>query len=190
MFELLEIYKPAIIIVHALFAAIGLGCVVVTDTLFFRFLKDFKISREEQGTLDTISRIIWISIFILFITGLFLFFISPQAYLIKSKFVTKVIIFGIIVLNGLILSSVLTPYLQKISFGVIPKKTPHHLRILRRIAYGAGVVSFISWLSVFILGSVPSIPLSAKGALLVYIALCTIGVVASQGYAMYVSKKR
>jgi hypothetical protein len=70
--------KPIIIVLHALAAAVGLGAVVTTDTLFFKFLKDFRISRKEADTLDTISKIIWTAILLLLITGVLLYLSAPH----------------------------------------------------------------------------------------------------------------
>jgi hypothetical protein len=183
--------KPIIVVLHALSAAVGLGAVVTTDTLFFRFLKDYRISRKEADTLDTISKVIWGAIFLLFITGAMLYLSAPMDYLAKSKFVAKIIIFIFIVGNGLALNTVISPYLIKLSFNEDESpslKKTMKLRILRRIAFASGAVSMISWFSVFILGSIRSIPVTTSQALLIYLGLVCVGIAGSQVFA-YLLKK-
>lgn len=184
--------KSFFVILHALSAAIGLGAVVITDSLFFKFLKDFRVSKKESETLNVISKVIWGAIGALFLTGLALYFSAPAEYLAKSKFITKLILFLIIVFNGFLLHIFISPYLQKISFNSDAENLRKNIkiRILRRIAFASGAVSLISWLCVFLLGSVRSIPLSTQQALGVYIGLVCIGVLGSQVFAQILKKKK
>jgi hypothetical protein len=183
-------YKQIFVVLHALAAAAGLGSVVVTDTLFFRFLKDFKISQKEDDTLRAISKVVWVIIGIIFLTGLALYLSAPMDYLTKSKFITKLVIFGVIVANGLLLNYLITPKLRKIVFGPIAVEQSWHLRIFRRIAFASGALSLISWLCVFILGSIRSIPLTATKGLLVYVGICAVTILGSQIYATWVKRHR
>lgn len=188
MIDFLIAHKPVFVILHALSAAIGLGSVIVTDTLFFRFLKDFKISAKEDETLRAISSVVWVVIGLLFVTGLALFLTTPAEYLAKSKFVAKLVIFAIIVLNGFALNWLITPYLRKISFGPVTVEPTRHLRLMRRIAFASGGVSFVSWFSVFVLGSLRSIPGTAGQALAVYTVVALLAVVGSQVYASWMKR--
>lgn len=181
--------KPVMIILHALAAAVGLGSIVVTDSLFFQFLKDFKISHKEDETMRTISKVFWAAILVLFITGLILYLSAPMDYLTKSKFLVKLVIFVIIVTNGALLNWYLTPHLKKIAFGPVVVEPSKKMRFLRRLAFASGVVSIISWLSVFLLGSLRSIPLTFAQGLLVYVGICAVGVLGSQLYATWVKRK-
>lgn len=190
MIEFLITHKPIIVVLHAIAASAGLGAVIITDTLFFKFLKDFKISKTEHETLNAISSIVWVIIGIVFVTGLGLFLSEPGGYLMKSKFVTKMIIFVVIVANGVLLNLLISPHLRKISFGPTIDQPSWRLRMLRRVAFASGAVSMVSWFSVFILGSVRSIPWSAGEALLGYILLVAGAVIGSQIYGAYLKYKR
>jgi hypothetical protein len=182
--------KPIIIVLHALAAAVGLGAVVTTDTLFFKFLKDFRISRKEADTLDTISKIIWTAILLLLITGVLLYLSAPLDYLAKSKFITKVIVYVIVVLNGIALNAVISPYLIKLSFNedaeVLRKN--RKFRLLRRISFASGALSMVSWFVIFILGSIRGIPVTTVQALTVYLGLVIIAVSGSQLFAKSLHK--
>lgn len=188
--EFFTTIKPIIVILHALSAAIGLGAVVTTDALFFKFLKNYKISEKEADTLDTISKVIWGAIFLLFITGAALYVSAPLEYLAKSKFVAKLIVFLVIVLNGIALNAVISPYLVKLSFND-DSRTLHRstrMRVLRRVAFASGGISMISWFTVFILGSIRSIPVTTWQALLIYTGLILCVVAGSQIFASLLKK--
>lgn len=183
-------HRPIYVFLHALFAAIGLGAVIVTDTLFFKFLKDFKINKKEDETLRTISGVVWVIIVLLFVTGAFLFLSSPEGYLIKSKFLAKLVVFVVIVINGAVLNWIITPHLRKIVFGPVVIEPSAKLRFIRRIAFASGGVSLLSWLVVFLLGSLRSIPFSLGEALGIYAALLIIVVSGSQLYASWLKYQK
>ena len=188
--EIFTTIKPIVVILHALSAAVGLGAVVTTDALFFKFLKNYKISQKEADTLDTISKVIWGAIFLLFITGAALYVSAPLEYLAKSKFVAKLIVFLVIVLNGIALNAVISPYLVKLSFND-DSRTLHRstrMRILRRVAFASGGISMISGFTVFILGSIRSIPVTTWQALLIYTGLILCVVAGSQIFASLLKK--
>src|SRR3989344_1433054 len=50
-------YRTAILTLHLIAAAIGLGGATITDVFFFKFLKDFKISESESEILRTLSQV-------------------------------------------------------------------------------------------------------------------------------------
>lgn len=173
-------YKTVFVILHAIGAAVGLGAVVITDSLFFQFLKDFKISRKEEETMNTISKLVWGVIAVMIITGTILFLSAPMDYLAKSKFIVKIIIFSVIVINGVLLNAWISPLLRKIAFGPVAQQPTLKIRIMRRIAFASGVVSIISWFSVFILGSVRSIPVTVGWGTLIYALVVGSGIIVSQ----------
>lgn len=190
--EIFTTIKPIVVVLHALSAAVGLGAVVTTDALFFKFLKDYKISAKEADTLDTISKVIWGSIFLLFITGVMLYVSAPLDYLAKSKFVAKLVIFVVIVLNGVMLNAFISPYLIKLSFNddshILHRSL--RLRVMRRVAFASGGVSILSWFMVFILGSIRSIPVTIGQALFIYVGLLLVVIGGSQIFASLLKKNR
>lgn len=182
--------KPVMVVIHALGAAVGLGAVVVTDALFFSFLKNFKISPKEDSVLRTVSLVIWGAIGVLLITGIGLYLSGPLDYLAKSKFLIKVIVFVIIVINGVLLNWILTPFLKKIAFGPIFTTPSLKIRLLRRLAFASGALSITSWLVVFLLGSVRSIPLTIGQGLVGYALLAGTAILGSQIYASWLRHKK
>lgn len=173
-------YKTVIVIFHALAAALGVGTVLVTDVFFMKFLKDDRISESESDILDTLSQVVWFALGMLILTGVGLFMPTSMEYLAKTKFVAKVIIVGVIAVNGVLLNLFVAPKLVKISFGQDSVEHPHELRHLRRMAFAFGGVSIVSWLTTFILGSVRSLPFSVPVLLMIYVFLILCAVIGSQ----------
>lgn len=180
---LLVEYKGIIIFVHALAAAIGVGATTVTDVLFFKFLKDRKVSAGEKSIADTMSHIIWIALSVLIVTGIGLYLPRNMELLESSKFVVKAVIVLIITLNGLVLNFMISPRLTSLTFGKTPQpETVQHKRY-RKFAFVSGAVSLVSWYVVFLLGSLRSIPLSVGQGFLVYLGLLSFGILVSQIHA-------
>lgn len=73
MIAFLEDFKLFFVILHGLAAGVGVGGVFILDVLFFKFLKDFRISHKEKDTLNTISKMFWLALIILILSGLALF---------------------------------------------------------------------------------------------------------------------
>jgi hypothetical protein len=141
--------------------------------------------RKEEETMSTISKLVWVVIALLIITGTALFLSAPLDYLAKSKFIVKVIIFSVIVANGLLLNFWITPVLKKIVFGPVEKQPTFKIRFMRRVAFASGVVSMISWFAVFVLGSVRSIPVSIGWGTAIYSGILLLGILGSQFFATW-----
>lgn len=186
-FFLLE-YKTIIVILHAFAAALGVGTVLVTDVFFMKFLKDYKISRSESDVLDTLSQVVWFALGLLILTGVALYIPTSLAYLAKTKFVAKLVVVGVIVVNGVLLNLLVAPKLVKISFDGNTGDTDHNH--LRKLAFAFGGVSIVSWVVTFILGSVRSIPLSVGAILGVYVFLLLGAVIGSQIFEYRVSQHK
>jgi uncharacterized membrane protein len=173
-------YKTIIVILHALAAALGVGTVLVTDIFFMKFLKDYRISQGESEILDTLSQVVWFALGMLILTGIALFIPASAELLLKTKFLAKVVIVGVVVVNGVLLNLLIAPKLIKISFGEILVKESGQMHHLRRLAFAFGAVSIVSWLATFILGSLRALPFSTLEILLGYMGIILIAVIGSQ----------
>ena len=161
-----------------------------TDVFFMKFLKDYKISQSESNILDTLSQIVWFALGMLILTGIALYIPAASEYLMKTKFVAKLFIVGVITVNGVLLNLLVAPKLVKISFGEESVDHPGELHHLRKMAFAFGGVSIVSWLSVFILGSLRSLPLSVGAILGIYVALVLAAVIGSQIFDHKVSQHK
>jgi len=181
LIALLAEYKSFVVFFHALAAAIGVGATTVTDVLFFKFLKDFKISKGEKSIMDTMSHIIWVALGVLIITGIGLYLPASENLLLSSKFLVKVCIIAVITLNGLLLNFIISPWLTRIDFDEAnPNKGES--RVYRKLSFASGAISISSWYIVFLLGSLRSIPLTFESGLLIYVGIIVLAISFSQYY--------
>lgn len=178
--ELLDKYRLTILIFHSLGAAIGLGVATVADILFFRFLKDFKISDFEAQVLRVLSQAIWLALAVIVLAGIGLYLPSAEALALSPKFLVKMIIVAVIIVNGAFLNLLVSPKLVRISFGGKHEHEAGELRRERRMAFAMGAVSIVSWYSAFILGLLKKVPLSFPVLLSIYAGLLIAAVVASR----------
>lgn len=166
--------KTIIIIIHAMAAAVGLGAATVSDVLFFRFMTDGRLSRSETPVLNTMTRIMWVALGFLFLSGIGLFLSDPVAYTASSKFIVKMLIVLVIALNGLVMTLYLHPRMDKLNFS---SNTDAQVK---RIAFALGGISIASWYLSFFLGSVRSIPYRTLTGIVMYIVVLFIAIMASQ----------
>jgi len=181
---LLAQYKGLIVLFHAIAAAIGVGAVTITDIFFFRFLKDYRISHDEAATMQVLSNVIWFALGLLVLTGIGLFIPESDTLLLSSKFVMKMFLVLILIVNGVFLNLVVHPRLVDISFGEAHVHHSGELHHLRKLAYALGGVSIVTWYGVFILGSLRNVSLSF-GELFGIYAILVAGAVAASQYMDY-----
>jgi uncharacterized membrane protein len=163
---ILAYQKVGWVIIHNIGFVLGLGGATITDVFFFRFLKDNTISTEEKNTMDTLTNIIWIGLTILIVSGICLFLPEQARHSISSKFLLKMVVVAVIVVNGVLLNMFVGPYMRRLSFeGTPPAKH------FRRLAFALGGISFTSWYVAFFLGSLRNIPVNFHNALIGYAAL-------------------
>jgi uncharacterized membrane protein len=186
---ILSEYKTIVVILHALSATVGVGAATVTDIFFFRFLSDRKISVAEADTLNVLSKVIWVALGLLIVTGIGLFLPASENLLASSKFVTKMVGVGILLVNGIALNLIVSPRLIHISFGESHRHVQGELVHLRRVAFALGAVSISSWYMIFILGSIKSIPLPVSSLLPLYLVLVVLSVAVSQLMDRHFSSK-
>ena len=177
---ILREYRAVILILHLIAAAIGLGTATITDVFFFKFLKDFKISELEASVLNALSQVIWFALALIILTGIGLYLPASERLLDSSKFLVKMIVVAIIVVNGAFLNLLISPKLVHISFGESHEHQSGELRKLRKLAFALGAISITSWYSAFILGALHKLSFSFPELLSVYLALVAVAVIGSQ----------
>lgn len=176
-------YKSIIIILHALGAALGIGSATVSDILFFRSLKDGKITPKESSTLKLMTKLVWIALTLIILSGIALFLSNPEGYAASSKFIVKMVIVAILTINGIIITTIMHTRMQDIRFA-----TKKH-RIFKRIAFAQGALSVSSWYLAFLLGSLRSIPYSVEQGLRLYLIIVILAITASQVFYRKYRKK-
>lgn len=182
-------YKTFIVGLHVLGVAIGLGGASLADLFFFKFLKDLRISEREAEVLRGISQFIWLGLAILIISGTGLFLTNPALYASSPKFLVKMIVVAVIIINGAFLNLFITPKLIRISFGDQHRHAKGELRTDRRLAYAQGAISASSWYSAFILGLLPQSPLDFLPLLGLYVAVVLAAVLGSQIIEHFIARR-
>lgn len=165
------------IILHLVGLAIGFGGALVSDYLFFRFLKDLKLSKKELEVMDYLSKFVWIGLLLLIISGALIFLSNPTGYMESSKFLIKMFIVLMITLNGFFLHFYVKPRLKLIDWKA-GLKDSH--RGIRKIAFASGSVSVTSWSLATVLGSLSSIPLSFLQSFVIYAIIILVAISVSQ----------
>ena len=183
-------YKSFIVVLHILAMALGLGAATLTNVFFFRFLKDGRISESEAGVLATLSEFIWFALGLILLTGLSLSLPESSSYLDTPKFLAKMVVVGVIIVNGAFLNLYIAPKLVKISFGERHHHKEGELGRARRLVFTLGPVSIISWYGAFILGALPAwAPLVLGQFLKIYLVVLLAGITIGQFVENRISKR-
>lgn len=186
----LEAYHPFVLILHVVSMALGLGAATLSDVFFFRFLKDGRISEFESSVLSTLSEFIWLALGFILLTGFALFVPHAGELLALPKFLAKMAVVGVIMINGAMLNLYIAPKLVKISFGEQHHHKQGELMRARRLAFALGSVSIISWYSAFVLGMLPGdIAYTLFDFLKLYALLLVAGVAIGQFVENRIAKR-
>ncbi|MBI4256626.1 vitamin K epoxide reductase family protein [Candidatus Uhrbacteria bacterium] len=174
-------FRPIILVLHILFMALGLGAATLTDIFFLRFLRDLRISQEESDVFSTLSQFIWFALCLMVITGFALYLPQAVSYNDSPKFLAKIIVVSVIIVNGAFLNLSIAPKLAKITFAQPHKHKVGELVLARRFAFVLGPISIVSWYSAFILGSLPAgTELSLISFLKIYALMLLIAITIGQ----------
>ena len=177
--------RDGVILVHAIAASIGLGAVFTTDYVMMQFIKNGRIGESQVKVMKALSEVIWIALTGLILSGIYLA-VTKIGVLESSKFLLKMVVVGVLFINGLFLNFFVTPRMTRIAFhegDILPHDEPDSVR---KIAMTAGGISAFSWLLAFLLGKFYSIPLSIAegiGAYLIALSIIALGV-------MFTKKKK
>lgn len=175
MLEFFLDYKMVFVFVHLVAIALGVGGATISDVLFFRYLKDSKISPKERETLLVLSNVIWFAILLFLISGFALFIPNKAELLQSSKFLVKMVVVSVIILNGFFLNIVITPRLSDVA-----SCETRGMGRMRRLAIASGAISITSWYSALILGMAGSIPLEFWPLLSIYLDFLVVAIAGSQ----------
>jgi hypothetical protein len=171
---------------HVFSLILGLGGATFSDLLLFHFLKDLKVNEKEAQIMEFMGKVVFIGLGLIVISGALLFFSDKATYLASAKFQAKMVIFGVIFLNGLTLHIYMMPRLLHVDFSKDPQSKAS-LRIRRR-AFLFGAVSVVSWYSAFFLGFVQDTVLPAYVILLGYTGLVLLAIMGSLTVESFLEK--
>ncbi|MDP3953420.1 MAG: hypothetical protein Q8P99_01170 [bacterium] len=170
-----QILKEIYTIVHLIGVTLGAGGAFVSDALFMSVFKDMKINSAELRLVKVGSAMVWLGVVVLIVSGVLLFSLNPERYLTSSKFLVKMTIVGVIIVNGLYLHAKLLPLCAKHVNRNLSKSREFMKH--RKTLFTSGAISFTSWVSAIILGSLRSVPLDYFPLLGIYLAILAAAIV-------------
>jgi hypothetical protein len=148
-------YKIPLTVLHVLSVVLGMGAALMSDFLFNFYTKDKALSKTEISTLHILSKVVRYALPIIILTGVGIFLSNIDKYLHSTKFLVKMTLMGILLVNGFILDKYIWSHLLKKQFFTSDKE-----KNVRRLSFICGATSVITWLFICILGVLDSVPLS------------------------------
>lgn len=170
--------KTLYAILHLFGVTLGAGGSFMSDVIFISTTKDKILDSGELNILKKGSAVTWAGLLLLVVSGGLLFSLDPAAYLSSDKFILKMIIVGIIALNGIIFHFVHTPRLEQLVGKHL--STSSEFKKYSQSMYYSGAVSIVSWVSALILGGLRMIPISVFVGLIMYIGLIFVAILGAE----------
>jgi len=148
----------AFLMMHIFGAVLGAGAAFTSDFIFLNSVRDKHLSNSEARIMDMTSRIVWVGILILLLSGIGLVTQRPEIFLNSEKFWAKMTIVGIIVANGLVFHFLYKPVFRR-SVGKEFSQSSEIIK-MRHWIVASGAVSAVSWSFAIILGVLGRVPFS------------------------------
>jgi hypothetical protein len=172
--EFLDI-KTIYLILHVFGAILGAGGAFMSDIMFFSTVKDGVINKEELRFMQLGGKVVWTGLLILIISGILLFYTDPVLYSNSQKFLVKVSIVVIILINGIIFHTIHMPHLKKHQEIEFAKSKTFRDRANSVMISGA--ISMTSWIATIILGMLKIVPYSYLQILSVYLGFLAVAMI-------------
>ncbi len=169
--DIFQLIKVPMTIAHVLSVVLGMGAALVSDALFSFYSKDKKLNETEIYTLSILSKIVFYGLILITITGTCIFLSDIEKYINSTKFLIKMSILLVLLVNGYFLNKIVWPHLINDNFFVADDK-----RNIRRLAFACGAISVISWLAICSLGVIDSIKYNYPTVMFAYIIFTILGI--------------
>lgn len=169
--EFFTTIKTPLTVLHVLSVVFGMGSALVSDLLFTFYSKDKKMSETELKTLRLLSNVVWIALIVITLSGLGIFFSNIPKYIASTKFLVKMSIMAVLLVNGHVLHKFVWKHVIARQFLTSSKES-----FMRKVAFVCGAISVLSWIVMCILGVLKSIPLSYVQAVVSYLGIVIFGI--------------
>ena len=163
--------KIPMTVVHVLSVVFGMGSALLSDILFTFYSRDRKLTSHEIHTLGILSRVVWFSLIFIILSGIGLFLSDVPRYMSSVKFLGKMSIMLVLLVNGFFLDRYIWPRLGTRSFLTAQKNAS-----LRKTAFICGAISVFSWISICILGVLSSVPLTYHQLMAIYAGVLLVAI--------------
>jgi len=172
---------------HLLGMVLGLGGTTIIDFMIFHFMRNYKISSQEAVIMHLISQIIIVGLIFLIISGVAIFLTDIDGYLASDRFMMKMTVLLVVILNGIVLNLYIAPYMEKISL-----RAPDLNKdlVFKKISFAVGAISMVSWYSAFFLAMVKDLSYFRYTTLLIaYLILLGLSIGVSQFFKFSMEKE-
>ncbi len=167
----------ALLTLHFIGLAFGLGGMTITDFSFFRSIrKADKISPETVAWMRSFSVVVWLGVGLLAVSGVGLFLLDPSKYLHSTGFLVKMLLVLVLIINALFLNFYSAARLTIFNFSRAQK---HHGAAwrARNLSFIFGAISAVTWYSILIIAMFKSmIHLSFFGYIAIYLTVLGIAI--------------
>lgn len=156
--ELAEFFttiKTPLTIVHVISVVFGMGSALISDVLFTFYGNDKKLSATEIKTLRLLSNVVWVGLIVITLSGVGLFLSDIPKYLQSVKFLAKMSILAVLLVNGYVLHKYIWKHVIARNFLVSNQESR-----MRKFAFACGAVSVLSWMTVCGLGVLDKVSVS------------------------------
>ncbi len=171
-----EILKQFFTIVHILGAVIGAGGAFISDIIFLKSIEDKNIDKIEFSFLNLLSKVVWFGLIVLLISGIGLFALDAEKFIESSKFLAKMTILTIILINGIVFHFLHIPYIKRSFHRKLFDYSSRHQGVILVLS---GAVSLVSWFSALVLGTMRGLTLSYAEILSIYVCLLIFAMIGS-----------
>ena len=166
-------------ILFTIFLALGVGATTVLDVMFFKALKDYRISNEEAENFHTLSQVLWFALGLVVLSGLMVYTGDSATAGQTSKFLLELCVAGVIAINAVALNLIVSPRLTSISFGNTYESFPQQSKYLRHLAFLFGSVSVVSWYFIFVLNLIQPTVFSFRKGIEIYGVVVVFAIIIS-----------
>lgn len=166
--------KAILTILHIFGAILGAGSAYVSDSMFFLSVRDSKFIPTELKFLNMGSKLVWVGTALLFLSGLGLFFLNPEGYMNSSKFLAKMTVVVVIIINGIIFGLIHMPLIEKHKQKKLGQSEEFRGKAPWIIVSGA--ISIVSWTTAVVLGVLHDVPFGYMTIMGLYALAVTLAV--------------
>lgn len=166
--------KTFLTIFHLFGVALGAGGAIFSAVIFTKVMHDGRVTKDELDFIELASLLVSIGLGLLILSGASLFLTNPEGYLASSKFLAKMTIIAVLVVNGILIHSLHVPPLRAHIGDFLPTVEGFKKRSI--YMYAGGAVSMTSWGAALVLGVFRSIPYSYELIMSIYIAVLVVAI--------------
>ena len=105
--------KLLLLIAHLFGVALGAGTAMFSAIIFTKIMYDGRVTENEMQFLYIAGFMVTVGLTLLVASGLGMFLLDQARYLASTKFMAKMSIIGILIINGIIIHTTHMPVLKK-----------------------------------------------------------------------------